>query len=211
MRELSARQTCILNFLREFIQDHSYPPSIRDICKACNISSTSVVDYNLNILEKAGFIKRDPDVSRGIEVVELSEQRRRLMRVPLIGRIAAGEPIPVPGSDTWSVDAIEMLELPEELTRGKQDVFALRVKGTSMIDALINDGDVVLFERAESADNGEMVAVWLREEKETTLKRFYHEGSQVRLQPANTTMKPIYAPTENVQIQGKVIGVIRSV
>ncbi|MBE0415059.1 MAG: repressor LexA [Dehalococcoidia bacterium] len=206
VKELSAKQSRILNFLHHFLDDNGYPPTIRDIAKGCKISSTSVVDYNLRILEREGYIRRDREVSRGIEL-----GARRIVRVPVIGSIAAGEPIPVPTPDTWSSEETESLELTEELTRGKEGVYALEVKGTSMIDALIGDGDLVLMQQVATAENGEMVAVWLKREKEATLKRFYLEPGRVRLQPANEEMPPIYADPENVAIQGKVIGVIRRV
>ena len=207
MKELSTKQSRILNFLRQFLEEKGYPPSIRDIVNGCKISSTSVVEYNLRILEREGYIRRDPEVSRGIE---LSARNRAVVRVPVIGYIAAGEPIPVPNADTWStLGAAESIELTQELTRGKEEVYALKVKGTSMVDALINDGDMVLMQHVQTAENGEMVAAWLKREKEATLKRFYLEPGRIRLQPANEEMKPIYADPEDVEIQGKVIGVIR--
>ena len=207
MKELSTKQSRILDFLRRFLEDKGYPPSIRDIVKGCKISSTSVVEYNLRILEREGYLRRDREVSRGIE---LSPRNRGIVRVPVIGCIAAGEPIPVPSADTWSaLGAAESLELTQELTRGKEGVYALKVKGTSMVDALINDGDLVLMQHVETAENGEMVAVWLKREKEATLKKIYLEPGRIRLQPANEEMKPIYADPEDVEIQGKVIGIIR--
>ena len=207
MKELSTKQSRILNFLRQFLDDKGYPPTIRDIVKGCKISSTSVVEYNLRILEREGYLRRDREVSRGIE---LSGRSRAIVRVPVIGYIAAGEPIPVPSADTWSdPGAAESLELTQELTRGKEDVYALKVKGTSMVDALINDGDLVLMQHVKTAENGEMVAVWLKREKEATLKKFYLEPGRIRLQPANEEMEPIYADPEDVEIQGKVIGIIR--
>ena len=205
---LSPKQERILDFLRRFLDDKDYPPTVRDIVKGCGISSTSVVDYNLNILEREGYIRRGREISRGIELVD--SNRRRLVRVPVIGRIAAGEPIPVPSAETWNnVAAAETIDLTEGLTRGKREVYALRVKGTSMVDALINDGDIVLMEYTNTAENGELVAVWLKGEKEATLKRFYRERDRIRLQPANIEMEPVYAEPENVEIQGKVIAVIR--
>ncbi len=205
---LSPKQERILDFLRRFLDDKDYPPTVRDIVKGCGISSTSVVDYNLNILEREGYIRRGREISRGIELVD--SNRRRLVRVPVIGRIAAGEPIPVPSAETWNnVAAAETIDLTEGLTRGKREVYALRVKGTSMVDALINDGDIVLMEYTNTAENGELVAVWLKGEKEATLKRFYRERGRIRLQPANIEMEPVYAEPENVEIQGKVIAVIR--
>ena len=205
MKTLSIKQTRILDFLRRFLDDRGYPPTIRDIVRGCNISSTSVVEYNLRILEREGHIRRDREVSRGIGL-----GARRIMRVPVIGTIAAGEPIPVPTPETWSVEgSADSLELPEEFTKYKEGIYALKVKGTSMIDALIVEGDLVLMQQAATAENGEMVAVWLKREEETTLKKFYLENGKVRLQPANESMAPIYADPKNVSIQGKVVGVIR--
>jgi repressor LexA len=207
MKTLSSKQQQILAFLRRFREGKDYPPTVRDILKACGISSTSVVDYNLKILEREGYIRRDREVSRGIEM--LDKTQRRIVRVPLLGYIAAGEPIPVPTSDTWEAEPLDTVEVSSELIRGKEKVYALKVKGTSMIDALINDGDIVLMQQANTAENGEMVAAWLKKDEETTLKKLYRERNRIRLQPANVQMKPIYADPKNVEVQGKVIGVIR--
>ena len=201
-KTLSSKQQAILRFIRDFIRNHDYPPSIRDIQDGCAISSTSVVDYNLKALERLGFIRRDREVSRAIELVG----RRRLRTVPVIGQIAAGQPIPVPRAETWSQEEFEdSIDLPEDVTGGKDNIFALRVKGTSMIDALVNDGDLILMELTSSADDGDMVAVWLKDRNETTLKKIYHDGDRIRLQPANTAMAPIYALPEDVEVQGKVL------
>ncbi|HUV73655.1 MAG TPA: transcriptional repressor LexA [Anaerolineae bacterium] len=202
---LSTRQEAILGFINEFLQENGYPPTIRDIGKAVGISSTSVVNYNLNILERAGHIARDPEVSRGLRLVGQSMDRDDVIMLPLLGRIAAGDPIPVPG------DAVpeEHLELARGIVKDGESLFALQVQGESMIDALVNDGDIVVMKHQEVAENGDMVAVWLRDKEETTLKKFYHEGSRIRLQPANPTMQPIYASPDNVQVQGKVVMVIR--
>ena len=205
---ISARQQCMVDYIGAFWRDHGYPPSIRDIVSGCSLSSTSVADYNLKILEKKGLIKRHREVSRGIEAPRSMSAARRL--VPVIGTIAAGKPIPVPDNDTWDVTSgAETVEVPDSMAKGHEDVYALRVKGSSMIDALINDGDIVLMRYVNAVDNGDMAAVWLKSEKEATLKKFYAEGARVRLQPANTTMKPIYAPAANVEVQGRVVGVIR--
>ena len=209
MKVLSDKQRRILAFLRRFREEKDYPPTIRDILKGCGISSTSVVDYNLKILEREGHIRRDREVSRGIEL--LDKERRRVVRVPVIGYIAAGEPVPVPTSDTWEMEPLDMVEVSSELTRNMDRVYALRVKGTSMIDALINDGDIVLMQQVATAEDGEMIAAWLKAEGETTLKKLYRERDQIRLQPANTQMEPIYAAPDNVEVQGKVVGVIRQV
>ena len=211
MKELSAKQQRILECIQEFISDHDYPPSIRQIQEACKISSTSVVDYNLRILEKEGYIRRDREVSRAIELLEPGGRRPRVASIPIIGTIAAGQPIPVPTSDTWrSFDSDETLEVPPDMVGGRENVYALRVKGNSMIDALVNDGDIVIMESTATAQNGDMVAAWLKQEQEATLKRFYREGSRVRLQPANETMQPIHTDADNVLVQGRVIGAIRA-
>ncbi|MDY6918532.1 MAG: transcriptional repressor LexA [Chloroflexota bacterium] len=205
MKKLSAKQARIMEFLRWFIDDRGYPPTIRDIARGCDISSTSVVEYNLRVLEKDGHITRDREVSRGIGLGD-----RPVLRVPVIGTIAAGEPIPVPSADAWSPErTADTVELPEGFTRCKEAIYALRVKGTSMIDALIVEGDLVLMQQASTAENGDMVAAWLKDEGEATLKKFYLENGKVRLQPANESMAPIYADPRNVEIQGRVVGVIR--
>ncbi len=207
--KLSPKQEKILNFMRQFLDENAYPPSIRDIQHGCGISSTSVVDYNLKALENMGLIRRDREVSRAIEV--LGHRRNTgAVSVPVVGQIAAGAPIDVPESSASVPDSSETVEVSERLLHGRQNVFALRVKGTSMIDALINDGDIVVFEPTNHADNGDMVAAWLKREGETTLKKYYLEGDRVRLQPMNATMAPIYSPADNVQVQGRVLYVTRS-
>lgn len=209
MRGLSAKQQAILEFLRRFIREKDYPPSIRDIQLGCHISSTSVVDYNLKALERLGYIRRDREVSRAIELLDGSGRRPHTVPVPIIGTIAAGEPIPVPTEDTWSnIDYDNVVEVTQEMTRGKERVYALRVKGTSMIDALVNDGDLVILEATSSAENGDMVAAWLKREGEATLKRIYVDDGGVRLQPANVTMQPIHTDPENVEVQGRVLATI---
>lgn len=210
MKGLSQKQRNIIEFVRRFWRDNSYPPTVRDILNGCGISSTSVVDYNLAILEREGYLRRHPGISRGIELMDEGPGTVHHIKVPVVGYIAAGAPIPVPSADTWdTVASSDTLDIPEELTKGKKDVFALKVKGTSMIDALINDGDTVLMQQVQSVENGDMVAVWLRSEKEVTLKKLYRESGRIRLQPANSQMEPIYAEPDNVEVQGKVIAVIR--
>ena len=210
IKSLSPRQEHIISFIAEFLQNKGYPPSIRDIAEGCGISSTSVVAYNLNKLEEAGYIRRHSDISRGIEFLTPQQGDNRLVYVPIVGVIAAGEPIPVPASDTWNVVPTAGLEVSKELTHGRRNIYALRVKGDSMLDALIGDGDIVLMDYVNDAENGDMVAIWLKEEQEVTLKRFFAESNHVRLEPANSQMKPIYTTADNVEIQGKVVAVIRS-
>ena len=207
---ISSRQQQIINFIRRFLEDNQYPPTIRDIVAGCGISSTSVANYNLKILEREGYIRRRPEVSRGIELLPRSRAPGHRLLVPVIGPIAAGEPIPVPAPDTWDIAASsETLEVTEDLTRGWDGIYALRVRGSSMVDALINDGDIVLMQNVNVVENGEMAAIWLKAEKEATLKKFYAESGRIRLQPVNSQMQPMYVKPDNVEIQGRVITVIR--
>lgn len=209
MQDLSPRQAKILEFLRSYIEEKDYPPSIREIQEACGISSTSVVDYNLRKLEEKGYIRRDRDISRGIELLHPNGRRPRVVEVPILGTIAAGQPIPVPTSDTWRTEAVETIAVTEELLQGKTNVFALRVKGMSMIEDLIDDGDIVFLEPVTSVRDGDRVAVWLKDRQEVTLKRIYREGGRIRLQPANRTMEPIYTTPENVEVQGRFVSSLR--
>ncbi len=211
MKRLSVRQQKILGYIRAFLGDHQYPPTVRDIQGGCDISSTSVVDYNLRILQREGHIRRYPDVSRGIEIMDGGKRAApaKVVAVPVLGYIAAGQPLPILSSDSWRVEALETQEIPAALIKGKKNVYALRVKGQSMIDALIDDGDLVVMESTPQVENGEMVAAWLKDEHEATLKKFYLEGEKVRLQPANSAMDPIIVPAEDVEIHGRVIAVLR--
>jgi repressor LexA len=209
IKSLSPKQERIINFVTEFLHDKGYPPTIRDIAAGCGISSTSVVAYNLNKLEQAGYIRRHSDISRGIKFLTPQKKGGKPVYIPIVGVIAAGEPIPVP--DTGNIIPNEGLEVSEELVRGKQDIYALRVRGDSMLDALIGDGDIVLMDYGNSAENGDMVAVWLKAEQEVTLKRFFAEPNRIRLEPANSQMKPIYTTPDNVEIQGRVVAVIRRI
>ena len=209
IEELSPKKRSIIDFIHRFWRDMGYPPTIRDIVAGCGLSSTSVADYNLNILERQGYIRRHREIACGIELVPRPTPGR-LLQVPLIGQIAAGEPIPVPDADTWDTTASsETLEVSQDLTRGRQGIYALKVKGSSMMDALINDGDIVLMQYVSVVENGEMAAVWLRAEKEVTLKKVYVEPDRIRLQPANSRMKPLYVAPDNVEVQGRVLAVIR--
>jgi len=210
MKSISDRQQRIIEFIERFLAEKNYPPTIRDIQNGCNVSSTSVVDYNLNILEREGYIRRHADVSRGIELLSRKFTSESLVSVPVIGLIAAGEPIPVPTPDTWDVTTgVETMEIPGELARARKGIYALKVKGMSMVDALINDGDIVIMQYVNEVENGEMAAVWLKEEQEATLKKVYVDRDNIRLQPANSQMKPIYVSPDNVEIQGRVIAVFR--
>jgi repressor LexA len=211
MRKLSERQQSILDFISEFLDENDYPPTIRDIQHELGISSTSVVDYNLKVLEDRNHIRRNRNISRGIEIVGRSSGRPGTVEVPVIGSIAAGQPIPVPG-DLEGSELADVIELSRDFAPdGGKGLFGLRVRGHSMIDALIGDGDIVVLKSQETCENGETVVVWLEAEAETTLKTFYLEGSQVRLQPQNVTMDPIYTPADNVRIMDKLVSVVRSI
>ncbi len=215
MKRRSDKQERILKFLRGFLEEHDYPPSIRDIQAGCGISSTSVVDYNLKALESTGLIQRDREISRGIKLVgeERHGETVSTIRIPLAGTIAAGQPLPLP--TTEGVDAAgagEAISVTPDVLggAGAGELYALRVKGTSMIDALINDGDIVILKPVQSVQDGDMAAVWVKDANEVTLKKFYREGRRVRLQPMNATMEPIYHEAENVEVQGRVVTAIRS-
>jgi repressor LexA len=209
-KDLSERQTKILDFLQDFIRENRFPPTIREIGEKVGISSTSVVKYNLDALESKGYIERDPEISRGIRLPEdVFGSVLDAVRVPLLGRIAAGQPIPVPEAAVSPFGADETIELTRDIVKDERGIYALEVQGDSMIDALINDGDIVLMRHQERVENGELAAVWLPDQEETTLKRFYLEGQRVRLQPANPTMQPMFFPADQVQVMGKVVCVIR--
>jgi len=211
---LSDRQRRMLEFIQRFGDDSGYPPSIREIGTAVGISSTSVVNYNLNRLVEEGYLDRDQNVSRGIRLTErlgkAAERMAEVVRIPLVGRIFASEPIPLPGTDSPIFGADEAIEITRGLLTNGEGLFALQVQGDSMIDAMINDGDIVVMKREPEWRNGDMVAVWLKDKEATTLKHIYREGKNVRLQPANPTMKPILIDNpESIEVQGKVMLVVR--
>ena len=209
-KKISSKQERILQFIREFLDEHGLPPTIRDIQRACAISSTSVVDYNLRILQREGYISRRPDIARGIELPHDKNDSTLIPRIPLTGYISAGDPLPVITAESWSnPQPLETLEIPPNLAKPGRNLYALKVKGTSMIDAFIDDGDIVIIEPVNQARNGDMVVASLKLEKEVTLKRIYQKGSQVRLQPANKLMKPIFVNADNVEIHGRVVSVLR--
>jgi repressor LexA len=227
MATLSNRQQNILKFIISFFDRNKFPPTIREIGEQVGISSTSVVNYNLAKLEEMDLVTRHREVSRGLSLnwPKLSEigfggapsdtgrspvpilgQR---VRVPVLGVIAAGQPIMV--EPRSQVDPESWIELAEGLTGSADNLFALRVKGNSMIDASVLDGDIVILRHQETADDGDMVAAWIEGDEETTLKYFYREGREIRLQPANPNpeYQPIIKPADKVRINGKVVSVIR--
>ncbi len=212
MKKLSERQQAVLDYIAAFLDQNDYPPTIRDIKNELGISSTSVVDYNLKVLEERDLIRRNRNISRGIELVGRVPQRASGgVSVDIVGQIAAGLPIDVPEAFSPD-DVLGYVEVsPEVAARNGEGLFALKVKGLSMIDALINDGDIVVLRAQATCENGETVAVWLENERETTLKKFFLEGETVRLQPANVTMDPIFTPADNVRIQGKLVSVVRQI
>jgi len=213
-RKLTERQRRMLDHIQRFTVENGYPPSIRQIGKAVGISSTSVVNYNLNRLVEEGYLDRDQNVSRGIRLTEklvrATDTLGDVIRIPLVGRIFASEPVPLPGTDSPIFGADEAIEITRDMVSSTEDLFALQVKGDSMIDAMVNEGDIVVMKREVNWRNGDMVAVWMNDTEETTLKYIYDEGSRVRLQPANPTMGPIYIEQpERLEVQGKVMLVIR--
>ncbi|MEA4909428.1 MAG: repressor LexA [Chloroflexi bacterium] len=230
---LGERHYKIMEFLSQFQEQNRYSPSIREIGESIGVNSTSLVDYYLKQLEDMHYIERDNHISRSIRILHAMPQQNsvaekvgravkqaasavnELLTIPVAGRIVASAPIPVPPSDLAYFDPESGVEIARSLLPPREkisELFALEVQGDSMIDAMINDGDIVIMKRAQEAQNGEMVAVWLNDNDETTLKYFYKENNRVRLQPANPTMNPIYVDNPaQVRIMGKVVMVIRQV
>ena len=208
-RKLSDRQSRMLDYIQEFSTENGYPPSIRQIGAAVGISSTSVVNYNLNRLVDEGYLHRDQNVSRGIRLSEKFASSLpslpEIVRVPKVGRIFASEPVPLPSTDSPMFGADEAVEITRDLLPSSDDLFALEVKGDSMIDA-----DIVVMKKAVEWRSGDMVAVWLTDREETTLKYIYRDGDRVRLQPANPNMDPIMVEDPaTLDVQGKVMLVVR--
>jgi len=207
----------VLEFLQKYQAENGRPPSIREIGEQVGISSTSVVNYYLDQLKKWGYLERDDRVSRGLrmtdKVNEIVQVATDLLRIPIVGPIAAGPLllVPEPGINYFNEKEYEAVEIARSLLPGREkgnDLYALEVKGDSMIDAMINDGDIVVMKPAQEARNGEMVAVRINDEY--TLKYFFKEKNGYRLQPANPTMEPItLKKNEPVEIGGKVVMVIR--
>jgi repressor LexA len=196
---LTKRQREILDFLNEFIQQHGYAPSLEEIGRRFGLSSLATVHKHLTNLQEKGVIKRAWNRSRSVELVQ-ARPGGRAVELPLLGFVAAGSPIE-------AIATAESIAVPEDLV-GKRDTYVLRVRGESMIDEQIRDGDFVIIEDRKSAENGEMVIALLGS-SDVTLKKFYRENGQVRLQPANPAMEPLIVPADQVQVQGVVIGVMR--
>lgn len=225
--KLSERQNLILQFIVRYLDDEKIPPSIRDIGANVGISSTSVVNYNLAKLQEMGFINRTPEVSRGlslnydmlaaVDIVPtpepeptngLSALLDAMIRVPILGHIQAGLPVDVPNARTLET-AEEWVQLTAGMFGDPSRLFALRVQGDSMQDALVMDGDIVILRHQETAENGDMVAAWIEGDDETTLKYLRKKGDIIELLPANENYKPIVRPADQVRINGKVLSVIR--
>jgi repressor LexA len=228
---LSERHIRIMEFLTEFQDQRGYSPSIREIGKYISVESTSLVDYYLEQLREEGYIERDKRVSRSIRVTKpvyrkentmtrvaraartTATHMSELLSIPIMGRIGASYPVPMPQADGSYFDSESSVEIAASCLSRKEkadDLFALEVDGESMIDAMVNHGDIVIMKRVQTANNGEMVAIWLEDTDETTLKYFYKENGRIRLQPANPTMKPIIIENpERVRIQGKVVMIVR--
>ncbi len=224
---LNEKHIKVLQTIENFTNTFGYPPTIREIMERAHLSSTSVVNYYLDQLEEKGYIERSRGISRGLRVLkqfsdavavvteQVLETVHDFLSIPLVGRIVASEPIPFPSSDFKPYDAEssmisiakDMLPVPE---KNIGDIFAMEVSGDSMIDAMVNDGDIVILKKTGEARNGDMVAIWLNDNNETTLKYFFDEGKRIRLQPANPTMDPIYIRDRStVEVHGKVVMVVR--
>lgn len=203
MEQLTKRQEEILKTLKKFMAKHGYPPTVREIGAILHLSSPATTHFHLNKLEEKGYIRKNEAKNRALELLvpnEFIENNDNVVDIPLLGKVTAGNPI----------EAIEVpneyFSVPTNLINGKKDVFSLRVSGTSMINAGILDGDIVIVERKNTANNGEKV-VAMTEENEVTVKTFYKENGHFRLQPENDTMSPIIL--DKVSILGKVIGLYR--
>ena len=213
----------IMDWLSDWFSRHEYPPAIRDIVDGCGLSSTSVADYNLKILEREGKIKRDPTRARTITLVEATPPPLRVVEVPevsvpVVGAIAAGTTSLLPDvPSAWgsAANAEEHCQVTSDMVGGRDPeadkLFAVTVRGESMIEDLIAPGDTVILEHDSDIRNGDLTAVYMRDEEMLTLKRFFREDGRIRLQPENSMMEPIYTTEDNIEIQGRVISVLRLV
>jgi repressor LexA len=227
-KQLKDRHKQVLEVIQDYTSKHGYAPSYREICARTDITSTSMVNYYLEQLEEMGYIERSENISRSLQIKDTAQEKvgqvldnvkqaveeiSNSLTIPVVGRIVASEPVPIPDTDFALFDAESNIDVPESLipfNMQKENLFALEVDGDSMIDAMVNDGDLIIMRPTLEAQNGEMVAVRLKDQNETTLKHFYHEGDRVRLQPANPTMDPIYVDSSSdLEIQGSVVLVIR--
>ncbi len=199
---ISGKQREMLAFIENFVERNGYPPTHEEIRTGLNISTKSLVNYHLEALEHADLLARTPNTPRGIRLVGETET----LRVPVVNQVVADPPVP---SD--DADGRDVIELTSDIVPEADNLYALKIEGDSMIDALVNDGDIVILQPQTRARNGEMVAVRLRQHGETTLKRYYRENGHVRLQPDNPTLPPLFVKPDEVEVQGKVVAIIRQV
>ena len=200
MDELKDKQLEIYEFLKIFTEAKGYPPSVREICEAVNLKSTSTVHGHLRRIEKKGLIKRDPTKPRALEIIENTLNKKEMLNVPLVGRVTAGMPI-------LATENIEdTFPIPLDYIKHNNELFMLRVTGDSMINAGIHDGDYAIIERTATAQNGDIVVALI--ENDATIKRFYKEDGHIRLQPENDTMEPIIV--KDCSILGKLVGLFRA-
>ena len=200
IKENSDKQTQIYNFLIEFTKSKGYPPSVREICQAVSLKSTSTVHGHLKRLEKKGLIYRDPTKPRALEIVELSNEEKELIDIPIVGKVTAGMPI-------LATENIEdMFQMPINYVKHNNDLFILKVTGDSMIEAGILDGDLAIIDQKNVATNGDIVVALI--ENEATIKRFFKENGFIRLQPENKNYEPIIV--EDCSILGKLVGIYRA-
>ncbi len=203
---LTSRQQEVMDAIRSFTDRHGYPPTVRDIGKAIGLTSSSTVHVHLANLEKLGLLRRDPSKPRAIELLDRATRGMKAAvsgpGLPLVGQVAAGSPV-------VAEELVEdHVQVPEEAGGGKGE-FILRIRGDSMVNAGILDGDLVVVSRGQTARDGEIVVALVGDQAEATVKRFFHEGDRVRLQPENDSHEPIL--TDEVEVIGKVVGLMRSV
>lgn len=199
MVEIKDKQSEIYKFLIAFTEKKGYPPSVREICEAVSLKSTSTVHGHLKRLEKKGLIKRDPTKPRALEIIELNALKREMLNIPIVGKVTAGLPI-------LATENIEdTFAIPMDFIKHDRELFILKVTGESMINIGVRDGDLAIIEHADSASNGEVVVALI--DDEATIKRFFKENNHIRLQPENDTMDPIIV--ESCSILGKLVGLFR--
>lgn len=200
MAEGKDKQSEIYEFLKTYTETKGYPPSVREICEAVSLKSTSTVHGHLKRLEKKGLIKRDPSKPRALEIAELSIPKKEMVNIPIVGKITAGLPI-------LATENIEdTFPIPLDFIKHDRELFILRVSGQSMIKAGINNNDLAIIENAQSANNGEIVVALI--DDSATIKRFFKEKDHIRLQPENDTMDPIIV--DDCKILGKLVGIFRA-
>jgi repressor LexA len=199
LAELNEKQKLVLNYIKKETNSKGYPPSVREICSAVGIKSTSTVHANLAKLEELGYIRRDPTKPRAIEILDEFNNHREMLSLPIVGSVAAGSPI-------LAVENIEgEFPVPVDVFSTNNQMFMLNVKGNSMIECGINDGDFLIVEQMETARNGEIVVAMI--DDSATVKRFFKENGHIRLQPENSSMEPIIV--DDCKIVGKAVGLFR--